>query len=102
MSQKYRFKNIHETRKYFLEEIKQNKLMSRKHIKICAALNHIEHFFILASAITACVSISAFTSLFDSPVGITSFAIELKICAIATIVKKYKSIMKKQKRNMIK
>ena len=83
MSQKYRFKNIHETRNYFLEEIKQNKLMSRKHIKICAALNHIEHFFILASAITAC-------------------AIELKICAIATIVKKYKSIMKKQKRNMMK
>ena len=29
MSQKFRLKNIDETRNYFLEEIKQNELMSK-------------------------------------------------------------------------
>ena len=31
MSQKFRSENIDETRNYFLEEIKQNELMSKKH-----------------------------------------------------------------------
>ena len=32
------------------------------------------------------------------PVGITSSAVGLKICAIAAIIKKYKSIIKKKKK----
>ena len=35
-------------------------------------LNYVEHLFILALKITACVSISAFASLFCIPFGITS------------------------------
>ena len=31
ISQKFRVKNIDETSNYFLEEIEQNELMSRKH-----------------------------------------------------------------------
>ena len=31
MSQQFRFKNIDKIRNYFLEEIMQNELMSRKH-----------------------------------------------------------------------
>ena len=31
MSQKFRLKNIDETRNYFLEEIKQNELMTKKY-----------------------------------------------------------------------
>ena len=38
---------------------------------------------------------------FPFPVGITSYAIGLKICTITARIKKYKSIIKK-KRNMIK
>ena len=52
ISQKFRLKNIDEIRNYFLEEIKQNELMSRKHKKVCTTLNYIEHFLILASTIT--------------------------------------------------
>ena len=51
MSQELRFKNIDETRNYFLEEIEQNELMSKEHKKVCTTLNYIEHF-ILASPIT--------------------------------------------------
>ena len=38
--------------------------MSKKHKKVCTALSYIEHLSILASAVTGCVSISAFVSLF--------------------------------------
>ena len=58
MSQEFRFKNIDKKRNYFLEEIKQNELITRKHKKVCATLNYIEHFLILASTITGCDSIS--------------------------------------------
>ena len=34
ISQEFRLQNEDETRYYFLEEIKQNKLMSRKHKKV--------------------------------------------------------------------
>ena len=36
--------------------------MSKKHKKVCIALNYIEHFLILASTITGCISVSAFAS----------------------------------------
>ena len=39
-----------------------------------------------------------FASLFGVPVGITSSAIGLKICAITAGIKKYKSIIKNKKK----
>ena len=98
MSQKFRLKNIDETRHYFLEEIKQNELMSRNYKKVYTALNNIENFLILASTITVYISISAFTSLIGIPIGITSSATGLKICAIAAEIEKCKSIINKKKK----
>ena len=72
--------------------------MSKKHKKFCTTLNYIEHFLILVSIITGCVSIFAFASLVGIPIGITSSAIRLKICAITVAIKIYKSIIKKKKK----
>ena len=70
--------------------------MGRKDTKFCAILNYIEHFLVLASTITGCISISAFGSLLGISIEIMSSAvlILLRICVIAAIVKKYKSIIK--------
>ena len=76
--------------------------MSKKHKKICTTLNYIEHFLILASTITGCISISAFASLIGIPIGITSSAIGLKMSKITAGIKKYKTINKKTKRSMAK
>ena len=46
--------------------------MTKKHKKVCTTLNYIEHFLILASAVTGYISISAFVSLVGSPIGTTS------------------------------
>ena len=87
-----------ETRNYLIEEINLNELNSKKHKMICKTLNNIEHFLILASKITGCISISAFTSLIGIPIEIMSSAINLKVCAITAEIKKYKSIIKKKKK----
>ena len=75
--------------------------MSRKYKKVCATLNYIEHFLILASSTIGCISISAFTSLPGIPIGITSSAMGLKICALLQELKS-KTKLRKIKRNMIK
>ena len=72
--------------------------MSEKHKKSYGHLNYVEHLLILVSTITNCVSISAFASLVCVPVGITSSAVGIKICAITAGIKMFKSIMKKTKK----
>ena len=67
-SQESKLKSIDKARNYFVEEIKQNELMSRKHKKVCAVLNCIERFLILSSTITGCITISAFASLGSIPI----------------------------------
>ena len=59
-----------------------------------------EHFLILISTITGCIS--AFASLLGIPIGITSSAVGLKTSAITEEIKKYRLIIQKRKRNMIK
>ena len=61
-------------------------------------MNYIEHLLILISTVTWCVSISVFAFLDVISIGITSSAIELKICGITAGIKKYKSIIKKKKK----
>ena len=63
VSQEFRFKNIDETKNYFIEETSQNKMMSHGHKKVCKVLNYIENLLISVSTVTGCGSISAFTSL---------------------------------------
>ena len=57
---------------YFIEETKQNELISKKHKKTCKVLNYTDHLLILNSTVTGCVSISAFASLVGIPVGIAN------------------------------
>ena len=51
-------------------------------------LNYFERFLIFISAVSGCASISAFASLVGVPVGITSSALGLKICALIAGIKK--------------
>ena len=53
--------------------------MSKKYKKVCTTLNYLEYFIILAYAVTGCILISDFTSLLGVPIGITRYAIGLKI-----------------------
>ena len=74
-------------------------MISNKNKKICKSLNYIEHFLILDSAVTECISISTFASLLGIPIRITSSSIGLKICAITGGIEKYKSLIRKKKKH---
>ena len=76
--------------------------MSEKYKKTFKYLSYIEHLPILPSTATGCVSISAFASLVAIPVGITSSAVGIKVCAIIAGIKKYKSVIKKEKKKHAK
>ena len=77
-------------------------MISKKDKRVCTTLNYIEHFLISNSMITGCISSFAFASFISVPIGITISAIGLKICAMAAGIKRYKSLIKKKKKNMIK
>ena len=83
-------------------KLSYNDLMSEKHKKTCKYLNYVEHLLILVSTVTGCISISAFASLVCVPVGITSSAVGLKLCAVTVRIKKYKSIIKKKNKKYVK
>ena len=72
--------------------------MSEKYKKICKYLNYVERKLILASRVTDSLSISAFSLLVAILVGITSFAVKIKIRAITAGFEKYKLIIKKKKK----
>ena len=60
--------------------------MNNMHKNVCKILNCIEH--LLASVVTVCVSISAFSSLVGILVGIASSPVWIKVCAIIALIKK--------------
>ena len=65
-------KNIEEIKNYFIKEIIQKELTSKKHKKTCVTLNYIEHSLTLASAFTGYIPIPAFACLLAIPIGIVS------------------------------
>ena len=92
----FRLRKIDERKKYLLDEIKHNNLLIEKHKRTCNYLNYVEHLLIPTSKITGFVTISAFASSFAIPVGITSSAVGIQICAIILVIKNYKSVIKKK------
>ena len=100
ISSEIQLKNRDETRNYFLEEIEQNKLMCRKHEKVCTTLNYIEYFLILVSIITGYISFSNFCFWFFDWYSNKNYEYckGLKSCPITTGIKTYKSIIRKKKK----
>ena len=75
--------------------------MSEKYKKVCKLLNYFEHFLVFVFAVSDCVSISAFASLVGASLGIVNSTGGLKNCAIITGIKKYKSIIHREKHDKI-
>ena len=63
MTQEFTLKNVDETRKYFLKEIEQNKLMCKKDEKVCTTLNYMENFLISTIISTCIIFITVFKFL---------------------------------------
>ena len=71
-------------------------MISEKHKKVCKVLNDFEYFHVLISAVSDCVSISAFTSLIYVSVDIAGSAVGTENCPIISRIQKWKLIIKKK------
>ena len=58
--QEFRLKNITEIKNYFIREIDQKILISKKQKKVCTTVNYFKQFLILAAAVNQGNYISAF------------------------------------------
>ena len=65
-------------------------------------INYVESLLTLDSAVSGCISISAFASLVDISIGITSYSVRLKVCAVTSGIKKQNSITETKSKTMIK
>ena len=69
---------------------------------MCWTLNYFEIFIAFVSAVSVCVSMFVFASLFGVLVRFASLAVRIKIFVVTSGIKKIKSIIKKGRKNKTK
>lgn len=97
ISQKLRLIKIDEARNCFIEEIKQNDLNRKGHIKVYIALKQLNKYllqFLQSPGMFQFLLLLRYLV----PIGIPSSAVGLRICVITTGIDKYKSIIKEKKK----
>ena len=95
---KFRLDEISKIENYFIKDINQRKLCSRKLNKYVAAFDYIDQALIVLSATSGGVSIISFTSIVGAPVGIASASLTLFFSLTTGIVKKLLNITRKKKK----
>ena len=89
---KFRLDERSKIENYFIGEINQRKLCSKKLSKNVAAFDYIDQASIVSGAASGGVSIISFTSIFGAPVGIASASFTLFFPLTTGIVKKLLNI----------
>ena len=70
--QQFRLNKINEIKDYFLAEIKERQLMSKRLSKYIASFDYFEKSLIVLSATSGGISIASFSTVTGAPVGIAS------------------------------
>ena len=98
---KYRLNEITKIENYFIEEINQRKLCTKKLSKYVTTFNYIDKVLTVSSATSGGVSIISLTSVVGAPVGIASATFTLICCLTTGIIKKITKHNKTQKENAL-
>ena len=86
--QQFRLNKINEIKDYFVDEIKERELMSKRLSKYIASFDSFDKPLIVLSVTTGSISIAAFASVIGAPVGIASASFTLALSISTGIVKK--------------
>ena len=102
-NQQFRLNKINEIGKYFIADIKERKLMSKRLSKYIASFDYFDKSLILLSATSGSTSIASFATVIGTPIGIVSANLSLEISLSTGLVKKLLEITrtKKKKHNKI-
>ena len=101
--QKFRLNEINEIKGYFVAEIKEREVISKRLSKYIASFDYFDKSLIILSVTTGSISIASFATVIGAPVGITSASFSLAFSICTGIVKKLLKTTrsKKKKHNKI-
>ena len=98
--QQFRLNKINEIKDYFVAEIKERELMSKRLSKYIASFDYFDKSLIVLSVTTGSISIASFATVIGAPVGIMSASCSLAFSITTGFVKKFlKTIRNKKKKH---
>ena len=99
-NQQFRLSKISEVRDYFIGEIKEKTLMSKRLSKHIASFDYFDKSLIVLSVTTGSISSASFATVIGAPVGIASASLSLAFSISTGIVKKlFKTTRNKKKKD---
>ena len=101
-NQQFRLNKISEIEKYFIAEIKERELMSKKISKYLLFFDYFDKSLIVLSVTSGGVSIASFATAIGAPIGITSASLSLAFSLCTGLVKKLLKATRNKKGSIIK
>ena len=93
--QQFRLNKINEIKDYFIAEIKERELMSKRLSKYIASFDYFDKSLIVLSVETGSISTASFATVIGAPVGIVSASCSL---AFSGFVKKFLKTTRNKKK----
>ena len=84
--QRFRLNKTNEIKDYFVAEIKERELMSKRLSKYIAFCDYFDNFLIALSVTSGSISIASFATVIGTPVGIASASLNLTFSLFTGIV----------------
>ena len=88
-NQQFRLNKISKIEDYFIAEIKERELMSKKLSKYISFFDYFDKSLIVLSVTSGDVSIASFATVIGAPIGITSASLSLAFSLVTGLVKNY-------------
>ena len=103
LNNQFRLNKVNEIEKYFISEIKERELMSKRLSKYIAFCDYSDKLLVVLSVTSGSISIASFTTVIGIPVGIASVSFSLAFSSCTGLVKKLSKVTrnKKKKHNKI-
>ena len=85
--QQFRLNKIKEIKDYFVAEIKEREIMSKRLSKYIASFDYFDKLLIVLSVATGSISIASFATVIGAPAGIVSASFSLAFSISTRIIK---------------
>ena len=96
--QQFRLNKINEIKDYFIAEIKERELMSKKLSKYIASFDYSDKSLIVLSVATGSIAIASFATVIGAPVGIMKASCSLAFSITIGFVKKFLKTTRNKKK----
>ena len=87
-NQQFKLNKINEIENYFIDEIKERELMSKRLSKYIPSFDYFDKSLIVLSATSGNISIASFATIIGTPIGIASASLSLTFSLSTGLAKK--------------